>query len=212
MTSILVADDHAIVRAGIRLLLGSQPDLTVAAEAEDGEECVTKAMELRPDIVLMDIAMPRSDGIAATRRLKQSLPGTRVLGLTMYEDDRYFFRMLQAGADGYVLKGADPQQLLAAIRAVAQGQVYIYPSLARKLLDDYLTRTTSGPPPVELTEREKEVLRLIALGLTGTQISEKLFLSIHTIDRHRSNIMAKLDLHNRAALIKYAIRKGLVDA
>ncbi|MBI4494884.1 MAG: response regulator transcription factor, partial [Chloroflexi bacterium] len=162
---ILLADDHAIVRAGLRLLLESQPDLEVVGEAADGHEALQRARELRPDVVVMDVAMPELNGLEATRRLKQEDPQAHVLALTMHEDERYFFEMLQAGASGYVVKGAPPGDLLQAIRSVHQGQAYLYPSLARKLLEEYLSRAREERgSDDDLTEREREVLRLIAAG------------------------------------------------
>jgi two-component system response regulator NreC len=210
-TRILLVDDHAIVRAGLRLLLESQPDMEVVGEAADGTEAFRKARELRPDVVVMDITMPGLSGLEATSRIKAECPDAQVLALTMHQDERYFFQMLHAGASGYVVKGAPPADLIAAVRSVHQGQAYLYPSLARRLLDDYLTRSKEGREADDLTDREREVLRLIAEGLTGKEIAELLSLSVHTVERHRQNIMAKLRLHNRAELIKYAIRKGLIE-
>lgn len=212
---VLIADDHAIVRAGIRLLLASQADFAVVGEATDGREALALAEQLGPDVVLMDIAMPDLNGLEATKELKKRHPGIHVLILTMYEDERYFFETLRSGASGYVVKGAQPQDLFAAIRAVAAGQAYLTPRVTRLLINDYLQRVTRGEEEESyggLTEREREVLLLIAEGLTSRQIAERLFLSVHTVERHRANIMAKLNLHTRADLIKYAIRKGLIPA
>lgn len=213
-TRILIADDHAIVRKGLRLLLEDHSDMEVVGEAGDGLECLRMVAELKPDLVLMDIAMPGMDGITATKRAKGLLPGVHILGLTMHEDERYFFRMIQAGASGYVVKGAAPDELLSAIRSVAQGKAYLHPSVTQKLLNDYLRRVGKerNETVKALSEREEEVLRLVAEGLTTAQIAQKLYIAIHTVERHRSNIMDKLDLHNRAELIKYAIRTGLVNA
>ncbi|MFN3477646.1 MAG: response regulator [Candidatus Methylomirabilales bacterium] len=209
---ILLADDHAIVRAGLRLLLESQPDMEVVGEAADGRETIRKVRELRPDVVVMDIAMPDLTGLEATRRIKEEDPQIQILALTMHEDERYFFQMVHAGASGYVVKGAPPADLLAAIRSVSQGQAYLDPSLAKKLLGEYLSRAKEGKEAYDdLTDREREVLRLIAEGKTSKEIAELLSLSVHTVERHRQNIMGKLRLHNRAELIRYAIRKGLID-
>lgn len=211
---VLVADDHAIVRAGIRLLLESEADMEVVGEAADGQEALTKARELRPDLVLMDIAMPGINGLEATRRIKEQCPATHVLALTMHEDERYFFQIIQAGAAGYVVKGASPADLLAALRAVSQGQAYLYPSVARRLLDDYLRRVEAGEETgglENLSQREKEVLRLVAEGLTSREIAQRLCLSTNTVERHRANIMGKLNLHSRTDLIKYALRKRLIQ-
>ncbi len=210
---VLIVDDHAVVRAGLRLLLDSQPDIQVVGEAPDGREGLALAQKLRPNVVLMDIAMPGMGGVEATQAIKKTCPQVQVLALTMHEDAPYFFRMLQAGASGYVLKGADPSELLSAIRAVAQDKAYLFPSLARKLLDDYLERLEVGEEKdsyARLTTREKEVLKLIGEGYTSREIAEMLFLSINTVERHRTNIMDKLGMHNKSQLIKFAIRKGLV--
>lgn len=210
---ILLADDHAILRAGVRMLLESQPDMEVVGEAGDGLETIQKVRKLHPDVVVMDIAMPGLSGLEATQRIKTECPEVQVLTLTMYEDERYFFRVIQAGASGYVVKGAPPSDLIAAIRSVSQGHAYLYPSLAKKMIDDYLGRAKEGGREAydDLTDREREVLRLIAEGRTGKEISDLLYISVHTVERHRQNLMAKLDLHNRTALIKYAIRKGLIE-
>lgn len=212
-TRVLIADDHAIVRAGVRLLLESQPDIQVVGEAVDGRQAVEMARQLQPDLVLMDVAMPVMNGLEATQRIKEALPQIQVLVLTMHEDERYFFQILQAGASGYVVKGASPADLLSAVRAVARGQAYLYPSVAKQLLDDYLKRVESGEEQDSydgLSDREREVLRLIAEGKTSRAIAEDLVLSVNTVERHRANIMGKLNLHSRAELIKYAIRKGLI--
>ncbi len=211
---LLLADDHAVVRSGLRLLLESQPDMAIIGEAETGEEAVRRTAELRPDVVLMDIEMPGINGIEAARRIKAQSPATAVLALTMYEDDQYFFEMLRAGAAGYVPKRAAPDELASAIRAVSRGDVFIHPSLAGRLVQDYLLRRDTEeqePPSDELTPREQEVLTLIAEGLSNGEIAEQLVISIKTVDRHRENIMRKLNLHNRVDLVKYALRKGLID-
>ena len=210
---VLIADDHAIVRTGVRLILEGEPDIEVAGEAHDGLETLELARRLSPDVILMDISMPRMSGLDATREVTRTMPDIRVLGLTMHEDDRYFFEMLEAGASGYVVKGASPEELLSAIRAVARGQAYIHPSLAGKLLDDYLRRVNSGEERDSfggLTRREQEVLTMIGEGDTSRVIAERLVLSINTVERHWANIMEKLDLHSKTELVKYAIRKGLV--
>lgn len=212
---VLVADDHTVVRAGIRLLLESETDIEVVGEARDGQEAVQKAHQLVPDIVLMDLAMPGMGGLEATQRITQASPGVRVLVLTMHENDEYFFQALNAGASGYLLKETSPDELVAALRAVYQGGVFIYPSLAGRLLDDYLRRVRAGDEEKvlgQLTPREQEVLRLIAQGKTGRQIADILHLSPKTVDRHRANITEKLNLHSRAELIRYAIRQGLIEA
>ncbi|HBY97430.1 MAG TPA: DNA-binding response regulator [Chloroflexi bacterium] len=199
------------MREGICLLLEAEPDIEVVGQASDGLEAYEKARELKPDVVLMDITMPRMSGLAATRQLRATLPETQVLVLTMHEGDEFFFRVLQAGASGYVLKGASSDELLSGIRAVYQGGVYLYPTMARKLMSDYLSRLSSEQEGYdELTSREREVLTLIAEGLTTREIAERLVISANTVQTHRQNVMDKLDLHNRSELIKYAIRKGLI--
>ena len=210
---VLIVDDHAIVRAGIRLLLDAQSDMEVVGEAQNGRESLAQAQKLKPDVILMDITMPDMGGVEATQAIKETCPQVQILALTMHEDTAYFFQMLQAGASGYVIKGADPSELLSAIRAVFQNKAYLFPSLARKLLDDYLERLGVGEEKdsyAKLTVREKEVLKLIGEGYTGREIAEMLFISINTVERHRTNIMDKLGMHNKSQLIRFAIRKGLV--
>lgn len=210
-TRILLVDDHAIVRAGLKLLLESQPDFSVVGEAAGGQEAIRAVKEMRPDLILMDVAMPGVNGLEATRRIKAEHPKVQILALTMHENEQYFFQMLHAGAAGYVIKGAPPEDLIEAIRSVTRGEAYLSPPLTRRLLDDYLGRVKEGLPADDpLTEREREVLRLIAEGLTSKEIADRLNISPHTVERHRANAMTKLDLHNRAELIRYAIRKGLI--
>ncbi|MEE8364079.1 MAG: response regulator transcription factor [Dehalococcoidia bacterium] len=212
---VLIVDDHDIVRAGIRLLLDGQPDIEVIGEASDGAESVRLVGSAAPDVVLMDISMPKMSGIEATAAIRKAHPDVEVVGLTMHADDRYFFQLLKAGASGYVIKGGSPHELLEAVRAAHRGEAYIHPSLARKLVGDYVARAQSGDAGASLdglTEREREVLEHIANGLTSREIGGKLVISPNTVERHRANIMAKLDLHNKAALVRYAVRKGLVDA
>jgi two-component system response regulator NreC len=210
---VLIIDDHTIVRTGIRLLLNSQPDMEAIGEAENGNKGLVLARELRPDVIIMDINMPDMDGIAATRLIKKELPEVQILALTMHQDSRYFFQMLKEGALGYVLKDAESDELLDAIRAVNQNKAYMLPELARRLLDDYLDRVKAGEEQDsynELTTREKEVLKLIGEGRTGQEIAEMLFISLNTVERHRTSIMDKLGMHNKGQLIRFAIRKGLV--
>ena len=211
---LMLADDHAVVRSGLRMLLDAQPDMEIIAEAETGAEAVAKVQDLRPDIVLMDVEMPGMNGIEATQKIKESVPETAVLALTMYEDDQYFFEMLKAGASGYVPKRAAPDELVNAIRTVSKGGVFLYPTLAARLVNDYLNRdetAVADDDEQDLTPREKEVLVQIAEGLTNPEIAEELTISVKTVDRHRENIMRKLNLHSRVDLVKYAIRKGLID-
>ncbi len=211
---LLLADDHAVVRSGLRMLLQAQPDMIIVGEAETGQEAIRRVAELSPDVVLMDIEMPGMNGIEATRRIKANAPAAAVLALTMYEDDQYFFEMLRAGASGYVPKRAAPDELVSAIRAVSRGEVFLSPALAGRLVEDYLRRgpaVEGEPPGDELTPREQEVLTLIAQGFSNNEIADQLVISAKTVDRHRENLMRKLNLHNRVELVKYALRKGLID-
>ncbi|KKK93830.1 hypothetical protein LCGC14_2688950 [marine sediment metagenome] len=207
-------DDHSIVRAGLHLLLQAEPDIEVVGEAGDGREAIAQVKALQPDVVLMDLAMPGISGLEAAREIKRSWPQVQVLALTMHRSDDYFFRMLEAGASGYVLKGADPGDLLAAVRTVHSGEVSLNPSLAKKLVTDYLARVGAGEERASydgLTDREREVLRLVAQGNTNAEIAEALHLSPHTIQSHRRAVMTKLNLHDRVELVKYAIRRGLIE-
>lgn len=213
---VLVADDHTIVREGVSLLLQGEPDIEVVGEAMNGREAVEKCLQLRPDVVLMDIAMPELNGLEATKQVKSARPEIRVLVLTVHESDEYFFQALQSGASGYVLKGATSGELVAAVRAVSSGGIYLHPAVAEKLVADYLHRVSSSNGSVRtrydgLTPREKEILILIAEGETNQGIADKLVLSPSTVQTHRANTMEKLQLHNRAELIKYAIRQGLIQ-
>jgi two-component system, NarL family, response regulator NreC len=212
---LLLVDDHAVLRAGLRMLLSADPELQIVGEAETGSEGVRMAEELQPDVVLMDISMPDMNGIEATRRIKSCCPEVAVLALTMHEDDQYFFEMLSAGASGYVPKRAAPNELIGAIHAVSGGGMFLFPSVARVLVNEYLQRRDAPSAPSrgfeELTEREREVLALIAEGHSNQEIADALVISIKTVNRHRENIMAKLNLHNRVELVRYAIEKGLIE-
>lgn len=208
---LLLVDDHEIVRAGLRMLFMAHDDMEIVGEASSGEEAIRKVTDLKPDVVLMDVAMPGLSGIEATRRIKALAPNVAILALTMHEDEQYFFQMLNAGASGYVPKRAAPDELISAIRVVQQGEVFIYPSLAKLLVRDFLQRADTGPGGVsELTAREREVLTYIAEGYSNQQIADALVISIKTVDRHRENIMHKLNLHSRVELVRYAIEKGLI--
>lgn len=210
---VLVTEDHVIVREGLRAILDSQPDIQVAGEATNGLEAIKQNEELKPDIILMDISMPEMNGLDATRRIKQAHPEVKILALTMHEGDEYFFEALQAGASGYFVKGGSSAELLGALRALAQGDVYISPTMTKKLLSDYLRRAKTGQDKevyTGLTGREKEILKLVAEGRNNQDIAEKLFLSPSTVQTHRANIMAKLGLHSRTELVKYALRHGLI--
>jgi len=210
---VLVVDDHTLVREGIRLLLESAPYIEVVGEAGDGLEALEKVRQLKPDIVLMDVAMPRLGGIEATKRIKQEFPSVQVLALTIHDNEEYLFQMLQAGACGYVLKKARPEELIAALEAAERGEVYLSPGMAKSLVEDYLKRVEAGEEEDSyhrLTDREREILKLIAEGYTNPEIARMLHLSVKTVQAHRAHIMEKLNLHRSAELIKYAIRKGLI--
>lgn len=212
---IVVADDHTIVREGVRLLLDAQADMEVVGEAADGQQALTQVRKLKPDIALIDISMPVLNGLEATRAIKYEFPQIHVIVLTMYESDEYFFQVLDAGASGYVLKKAASADLASAIRSVHAGDVFLYPSVARRLVSDYLSRVKSGEEQTSydgLTPREREVLKLIAEGHTNQVIAEKLVISPSTVQTHRTRIMQRLNLHSRAELIQYAMRKGLLTS
>jgi two-component system, NarL family, response regulator NreC len=212
---LLLVDDHQVVRTGLRMLIEGQPDMKIIGEANSGLRALEMASQLKPDIVVMDITLPDISGIETTRRLKASMPDIAVVALTIHEDEQYFFEMLQAGASGYVPKRAAPEDLIAAIRAAHAGEIYIYPSLAKALVTDFLGRAGQESEPSTLdglTPRESEVLGLLAEGLNNDEIGQKLSISKHTVARHRENLMRKLELHSRSELVKYAIRKGLIAA
>lgn len=211
---LLLVDDHEIVRAGLRMLFLAEPDMTIVGEAGNGPDAVQAVADLRPDVVLMDVAMPGMNGIEATRRIKAANPETAILALTMYEEEQYFFEMLNAGASGYIPKRAAPDDLVSAIRVVSQGNVFLYASLARFLLHEVLPAHDARPDASdteELTPREREVLTHIAEGKTNREIADALVISPKTVDRHRENIMQKLNLHSRVELVKYAISRGLIQ-
>ncbi|MBZ0288086.1 MAG: response regulator transcription factor [Anaerolineae bacterium] len=211
---VLIVDDHAVVRAGIRMLLESDPELEIVGEGENGEDAIRLSKEYSPDVVLMDVTMPGVDGVEATRQIKARTPDQAILALTIHEGADYFFHMLQAGASGYVPKRAAPSELLRAIHVVAEGNVFLEPSVAKDLVSDYLTRVQSGREQDTydgLTEREREILTHIAEDATNMAIANDLGISVNTVERHRENIMRKLNLHTRTELVKYAIRKGLIS-
>lgn len=210
---LLLVDDHEVVRSGLRMLLDDQPDLTIAGEAGTGAQALALAVELKPDVAVMDITLPDISGIDVTRQIKAAVPQVAVVALTIHEDEQYFFEMLQAGASGYVPKRAAPDDLLTAVRAAHRGETYIYPSLAKLLVRDFLARggeTETRETINGLTPREQEVLALLAEGRTNEEIADLLTISTHTVARHRENLMGKLGLHSRSELVKYAIRKGLI--
>lgn len=210
---VLVVDDHAIVRDGIYALLGLMPDIELVGEAANGREAIEKVEKLLPDIVLMDVAMPLMDGLEATRRICKQFPRTKVIALTQYDDHEFVFPMFEAGARGFICKTAASSELVTAIRSVYRGDSYLSPSVARIFVDRYQQRLDSireQDPYRQLTDREREILKLLAEGYTTQEIAKMLVLSPKTVDRHKTSLMSKLDIHNRADLVKYAIRKGII--
>jgi two-component system, NarL family, response regulator NreC len=211
---VVVVDDHTLIRQGIVGLLASEPEIEVVGEAGTARDAVDLVGALKPDVVLMDISMPGGTGLEATREIRAGWPDVRIVILTMHDRDDYLHEALRAGALGYVLKGADVQELLQAVRTAARGEVYIYPNAAKALIDDYIRSLQGGgerDPYDRLSDREREVLRLIAQGKTSAEIAASLTLSPHTVQSHRDHLMTKLDLHSTAALIHYAITKGLIE-
>jgi DNA-binding NarL/FixJ family response regulator len=210
---ILLADDHAVVRRGLRMVLDDEEDLTVVAEAGDGHEAVRLALAQEVDLAVLDVSMPRMTGIQAAHELSSLRPGLRLLMLSMHDGEQYFFAALKAGASGYVLKSAADQDLVEACRATMRGEPYIYPGAAGALVRDYLRRAEDGDdePRETLTPRESQVVKLIAEAHTSREIAELLHLSVKTVDRHRTNILAKLGMRDRVELTRYAIRHGLVE-
>lgn len=212
---ILLVDDHAVVRSGLRMLLGTESDVEIIGEAGTAAEALASTADLKPDVILMDIGLPDKSGIEATRDIKAEFPKVAIVALTIHEDEEYFFKMLEAGASGYVPKRAAPEELLTAIRAAAHGEVYLYPSMAKLLVRDFLVSEPIDKKHSvgkELTDREQEVLTHLAEGESNDEIAKALVISPKTVARHRENIMHKLNLHSRAELVRYAIRKGIIKA
>ena len=208
---VLIADDHVIVRSGLRLLLEAEPGIQVVGEALDGNEAIRLAEKHLPDVILMDISMSGMDGLEATHKIKTNWPQIKVLVLTMHRSDEYFFEMLKAGASGYILKGAETSELIQALRVVGRDEVYLYPSMAQKLVKDYLNFSQWGEGSGStLSSREKEILALLAEGYSTKEISEKLVISTSTVHSHRTNIMTKLGLNSRRDLIHFARKRGLI--
>jgi DNA-binding NarL/FixJ family response regulator len=205
---VLIADDHGIVRSGVKLLLDRQPDIEVVAEAEDGVDAVEKVIEHRPDVAVLDVSMPRMTGLQATHEIKQHAPETQVLILSMHDDERYLFEALRAGAAGYVLKRAADQDLVDAVRAAGRGEPFLTAAAQQTLIRDFLER---GDQPGELTPREQEVVKLIAEAHTNKEIAEILHLSEKTVESHRARVLQKLGMRDRVELVRYAIRQGLVE-
>ncbi len=212
-TRILLVDDHAILREGIRALLDKQDNVEVVAEAGNGREAVLKATQSQPDVVILDISMPLMDGFEATRQMKKDNPEIKILVLTMHDDEEYFFQLLRAGASGYITKKSVGSELASAIEAVSRGESFFCPAMSKYLLSDYLRldKATENIEQVELTSREREIVKLIAEGFTNQQIAESLHRSVKTIESHRSNILRKLDIHDTVELVKYAVRKKLIE-
>lgn len=209
---VLVVDDHAIFREGIRALLEGREDIEIVGEATDGAEAIEKVRRLAPSVVLMDIAMPGMGGQEATRRIRKETPGVKVLVLTQHEDAEYILSMLKAGARGYISKTATASEVISAIRTVHNGESFLYPSATTTLIEEYLMRAGAETNDYErLTDRERETLQLVAEGRANREIADRLFISVKTVLRHRTHIMEKLGFHNRTELIKYAISKGLIE-
>jgi DNA-binding NarL/FixJ family response regulator len=224
---VLLADDHELLRHGLKLLLGLQPDMQIVGEARSGREAVEMTLDLKPDVVVMDISMPDMDGLEACQHIRSQHPPTQVLMLTMHESEEYFFQALRMGAAGYLVKKAAPNDLHAAIRTVAQGGAFLYPGLAKALVRAYITRSSSTPSTVPqpqhpsktpdlpdelrvLTPREMEVLKLVAEGRTSQEIADQLVVSVKTVQAHRASIMEKLHLNDITHLVRFAIRHGLI--
>jgi len=212
-TRILVADDHAVVRRGLRLVLDGEPDLEVVAEAGDGAEAVEMALADDVDLVVLDVAMPRMTGLQAARELTRRNPELRVLILSMYDNEQYFFEALKAGASGYVLKSVADRDLVEACRATMRGEPFLYPAAVSALIREHLERSKDGESlsGVALTPRESEIVKLVAEGYSSKEIAEMLVISVKTVERHRANVLEKLGLRDRVALTRYAIRHGLIE-
>ena len=209
---VVLADDHVLIRAGLRALLHSLPNIEVAGEASDGHEAVEVVARIQPDVVLMDIGMSNLNGMEAANRITKQFPDVRVIMLSMHANEEYVGQALDAGATGYLLKGAEPAELELALKAVVRGETYLSPSISKQLVHDYLVhRKEKLGPVVDLTARQREVLQLIAEGSSTKDIAKKLTLSVKTVETHRSELMRRLDIHDVAGLVRYAIRRGLVS-
>ena len=208
---ILIADDHGIVRGGMRLLIERQADMQVVAEAEDGVDAFEKALQSRPDLCVLDVSMPRMTGLQATRQILSHLPETNVLALSMHDDERYVFDALKAGASGYVLKREADQDLVGAVQAVGRGEAFLTNAAEREIIRRWM-EDGDGGPAVSLTPREEEVVKLIAEAYTNAQIAQILHLAEKTVESHRANVLRKLGMRDRVELVRYAIRRGLVEA
>lgn len=215
MIKLMICDDHAVVRSGLSMLLDGRNGIEVIGEASEGDEAIALATELKPDVVLMDLSMPHGkDGMTATSELKKLMPEVAILILTMHDDDEYLFRAIKIGASGYILKNAPHDELISAIQSVAMGDAYLYPTATKRLMGEYLDKLRGGAevitPYDSLSEREREILGWLAKGYTNKEIAENLFISVKTVESHRSNVMDKLGLKTRPELIKFALKKGLL--
>jgi two-component system, NarL family, response regulator NreC len=213
MITILLVDDHAVVRMGLTMLLNADPGLQVIGEASEGNEGIKKALELKPDVVVMDLSMPHGkDGLSATSELKKQMPNVNILILTMHDDEEYLFRAIQAGASGCILKSAPHDELISAIQSVAEGNAYLHPSATKRLMEEYLGNVKQGNSDTFnlLSDREKEVLTLIAKGFSNKEIAEQLVISVKTVETHKGNLAEKLQMKTRPELVEYALKKGLL--
>lgn len=216
MIRLLICDDHAVVRSGLSMLLHGRNDIEVIGEASEGDEAIELSQKLKPDVVLMDLSMPHGkDGMTATTELKKIMPDVAILILTMHDDDEYLFRAIQIGASGYILKNAPHDELLQAIQSVAKGDAYLYPTATKRLMGEYLEKLRTGgdaaTPYDTLSDREREILSWLAKGYSNKEIAESLFISVKTVESHRSKLMEKLGLKTRPELIKFALKKGLLS-
>lgn len=213
---VIFADDHEVVRTGMRTLFQGTQDCVLVGEASNGEEAIQLVAKHQPDVAILDISMPKLSGIEATKVLKEKYPDVRVLILTMYEDEEYVNEMIRAGADGYVLKNADKKEILSAVLSVAAGERFFSPTISKMMIQRFIKKAVTGekepPKDKKLTRREIEVLRYVAEGFTSREIAEKLFLSLNTVNTHRMNIMKKLDIHDTAGLVKYALQNGITES
>lgn len=213
---VLICDDHIMVRQGVRMVLQSEPDIELVGEAGRGEEAVALAEQLKPEVVIMDLSLPDMSGIEATKRIKAALPNTRVIALTMHEEEPYVMEVLRAGAEAYIVKRSAAADLVNAMRQVMAGQAVLDPVVTKAVVSGYVSRPTPPTPDKEtdsvLTPREREILILVAEGFTNAEIAKKLYISEKTVQTHRSNILDKLNIHDRTELVRYAIRHGLVEA
>jgi DNA-binding NarL/FixJ family response regulator len=212
---IVLADDHTLIRSGIKMLLSAAPDISIVGEASNGEEAIQCTRQLKPDVIVIDLSMPKMSGIDAVKIIRKKFPETKVLVLTMHEKEEYVMQIFKAGASGYVVKTAGREELTGAIRAVANGERYFSARVSEVLVEGYTRRAEGKEQPpdekdIPLTRREKEILVLVAEGLTNQEIGKKLFISHRTVDTHRTNIMQKLDIHDVANLVRYAVRHGIV--